>query len=126
MDKYPIPTVCEYCGAPVIYTSNAAIYGREYGNGHCYKCTKCDAYVGVHDGTDIPLGRMANSEVRALRRRAHALFDGLWESNKMKRLSAYQWLAKQLNIPVENCHFGWFGKKELERAVAVLKGQIRL
>ncbi|RKN75029.1 zinc-finger-containing protein [Paenibacillus ginsengarvi] len=40
-------------------------YGREYGNGRCYKCTNFDAYVGVHTGTMIPLGRLANSELRA-------------------------------------------------------------
>ena len=29
IDKYP--TVCNLCGGKVIYTSNARIYGKEYG-----------------------------------------------------------------------------------------------
>ena len=59
---YPIPTVCDYCGSPVIFTSNADIYGKEFGSGKCYKCTKCDCFVGVHNGTEIPLGRLADKE----------------------------------------------------------------
>lgn len=27
------PKVCRYCGSPVVFTSNAEIYGKEYGNG---------------------------------------------------------------------------------------------
>jgi len=29
------PTVCDYCGSPVVFGSNAEIYGKEYGNGLC-------------------------------------------------------------------------------------------
>ena len=32
------PTVCRYCGNPVVFTSNAEIYGKEYGNGKCFLC----------------------------------------------------------------------------------------
>ena len=46
IDKYP--TVCNLCGGKVIYTSNARIYGKEYGSGKCYLCTNCGAYVGTH------------------------------------------------------------------------------
>lgn len=28
------PTICRYCGSPVVYTSNAEIYGKEYGTGN--------------------------------------------------------------------------------------------
>jgi DNA-directed RNA polymerase subunit RPC12/RpoP len=69
LDKYPIPTTCPYCNSKVICTSNAEIYGKEYGNGRCYKCTSCDAYVGVHDGTNIPLGRLANKQLRELKKK---------------------------------------------------------
>ena len=47
------PTVCRYCGSPVVFTSNAEIYGKEYGNGKCFLCRKCKAYVGVHTETQI-------------------------------------------------------------------------
>ncbi|WP_216619040.1 zinc-finger-containing protein [Corallococcus carmarthensis] len=121
IDKYPIPTSCPYCCSAVIYTSNAVIYGREYGNGRCYKCTKCDAYVGVHNRTNIPLGRLANRELRELKKECHALFDPIWKQNKrIKREHAYERLAKVLGIPVNECHFGWFDKEMLLEAREIL------
>lgn len=69
------PTICRYCGSPVVYTSNAEIYGREYGNGKCYLCRNCRAFVGVHTGTDTPLGTLANDELRQYRKTAHYWFD---------------------------------------------------
>lgn len=118
---YPIPVKCDYCGADVIYTSNAEIYGREYGNGRCYKCTGCDAYVGVHTGTNIPLGRLADKELRSLKKKCHALFDPVWKSGCITRNKAYARLAKHLKIPVSDCHFGWFDKETLHKAIAIMK-----
>lgn len=121
IDAYPIPTVCLYCNGPVRYTSNAEIYGRPYGNGKCYKCDGCDAYVGVHTGTKIPLGRMANRELRELKKKCHALFDPVWKLNKnIKREHAYGRLANVLGIPINECHFGWFDKPMLDKAFEIM------
>lgn len=49
--KYHIdlqPTVCNLCGGKTILTSNSIIYGKQYGSGKCYYCTKCGAFVGTH------------------------------------------------------------------------------
>lgn len=121
IDSYPIPVTCSYCSSDVIYTSNAAIYGKEYGNGRVYKCTGCDAYVGVHTGTDIPLGRLANRELRQLKKKCHSLFDPAWKGKKVKRRQAYSILAFKLGIPVHECHFGWFDKDLLTKAINVLQ-----
>lgn len=118
---YPIPVKCDYCGADVIYTSNAEVYGKEYGNGRCYKCTVCDAYVGVHTGTNIPLGRLADRELRKLKKECHALFDQVWKGGCINRSKAYAQLAKRLEIPVSDCHFGWFDKETLCKAKAIMK-----
>jgi len=121
IETYPIPVRCIYCGGNVIFTSNAEVYGKEYGNGKCYKCTNCDAFVGVHTGTDIPLGILANKELRILKKHCHDLFDPSWQGkNNIKRGQAYRILAKKLRIPAENCHFGWFGKKMLEKCVKIM------
>ena len=82
IDRYPVPIVCPYCNSSVIFTSNAEIYGRQYGNGMCYKCTECNSYVGVHTGTKIPLGRLADKELRELKKECHSLFDPVWQKNK--------------------------------------------
>ena len=124
IDFYPIPTVCCYCGAPVIFTGNEAIYGRKYGNGKCYKCTACDAHVGVHSGTTIPMGRLANQELRDLKIQCHALFDPLWRNKgPVSREQAYGWLAGALGIPQRECHFGWFDKAMLLRCLNILKDE---
>lgn len=121
IDLYPIPSTCIYCGATVKYTTNAEIYGREFGNGKCYKCTSCDAYVGVHAGTCIPLGLLANSELRELKKQCHSLFDSVWKDNRrLSREKAYGRLAKLLGIPTKECHFGWFDKVALCRAKEIM------
>jgi hypothetical protein len=121
IDKYPIPKNCPYCDGQVIFTSNAAIYGREYGGGRCYKCTCCDAYVGTHGQSNIPLGRLANRELRELKKECHALFDPVWKKNKnINREHAYGRLANKLDISINECHFGWFDKEMLLRAKTIL------
>ncbi|MEJ1518211.1 zinc-finger-containing protein [Bacillus cereus] len=121
IQKYPITKSCPYCNSNVIYTSNKEIYGKEIENGKCYKCTNCDSYVGVHKGTNIPLGRLANRELRTLKKKAHSLFDPIWETGKKKRSQAYSELAKKLGIPTKECHFGWFDKEMLEKAIKILE-----
>lgn len=46
---------CDYCGQQAEYVDSKIIYGRSYGM--MYLCRTCMAYVGVHKGTDKPLGR---------------------------------------------------------------------
>lgn len=123
---YPIPKVCDFCGSKVVMTSNKAIYVRTYGNGLCYLCTnpECRAHVGVHTKTIYPLGRLANKEMRILKMECHALFDPLWNrggNRGKRRQAAYRWLAKQMRIPVAQCHFGWFDLDQLKTALEILK-----
>ena len=120
---YPIPTCCPYCPGTVILTSNDYIYGRLYerhGNSNIYVCTGCKASVGTHYDGRTPLGRMANAELKALKMTAHTLFDPMWKSGRMKRKQAYNDLAKKLGIPVRECHFGWFDKPMLLKAIQIL------
>ena len=53
---------CDYCGRETEYVDSKVIYGKSYGK--IYLCRNCMAYVGVHKGTDKPLGRLANAELR--------------------------------------------------------------
>lgn len=45
---------CDYCGRETEYVDSKVIYGKSYGK--IYLCRNCMAYVGVHKGTDKPLG----------------------------------------------------------------------
>lgn len=121
MDLYP--TICNLCGGKVIYTSNSAIYGREYGSGKCYLCTNCGAYVGTHKPRPKEaLGLLANKEMREMKVKCHSLFDERWKNKKHKsRRKAYEQLANQLNIPVSDCHFGHFDMGMLNKAYEILR-----
>jgi hypothetical protein len=105
----------------VIYTSNEEIYGREYGNGKCYMCLACDAYVGVHTGSRVPLGRLADRELRELKKKCHRLFDTAWRGRQLSRERAYRHLAERIGIPPTECHFGWFGKDLLIKSLDILQ-----
>lgn len=124
--------LCPYCHKPAEYTDSACVYGgRSYGM--IYLCRPCEAWVGVHDGTDTPLGRLANKELRQWKMKAHAAFDPLWQRKleirrqergpgyrkHYARGSGYKWLAVQLGIPVEDCHIGMFDVEMCQRVVAL-------
>ena len=67
--------LCDYCGRQAEYVDSAEIYnGKSYGM--IYLCRPCKAYVGVHRGSDKPLGRLADAELREWKKRAHAAFAG--------------------------------------------------
>lgn len=120
------PTTCNICGGKVIYTSNAAVYGREYGSGMCYLCTECGAYVGTHEPRPKEaLGILSNKEMRNMKMACHSLFDAKWKDKPNKgsnpRRKAYHWLSERLGIPEEECHFGYFDVDMLQKAYSLLK-----
>ena len=121
------PKICNLCDGSVIYTSNAMIYGREYGSGKMYYCTNCGAYVGTHKPRPREaLGILGDKEMRDMKMECHRLFDAIWENEPdtkkrhNARKKAYADLAEQLNIPIENCHFGYFDMDMLKKAHEIL------
>lgn len=119
------PKICNICGGKVIYTSNAAVYhGRQYGSGYCYLCLNCGAYVGTHAPRPREaLGLLADAPMRKGKMMCHALFDPMWQGKKNaghNRSRAYRWLAGEMGIPVEDCHFGHFDIHQLRKAYRIL------
>ena len=74
------------------------------------------------DGT-LPLGRLANAELRAAKQRAHAAFDRLWRSGEIERREAYAWLAGVLGISGANCHIGLFDVDGCEAVIAAVSAR---
>ncbi len=101
--------VCPYCGRKSEYVDSAIIYGKSYGM--VYFCKPCDAWCGVHKGTNNALGRLANSELREFKKQAHFYFDKVWKLNLLTRSGAYVWLSEKLNLPGEYTHIGMFSEK---------------
>lgn len=120
-DWMPPPTCCPYCNGPVRLVNNSEIYrGREYGDWpYAYWCQPCDAMVGLHPATDLPLGTMADKELRDARKEAKSLWQRVSSIEGMSRNQAYEWLAKKMGIPKQECHFGHFDLERCEIAYSV-------
>lgn len=110
---------CDYCGRRAEYVDSAAVYGKSYGM--IYLCRHCNAYVGVHKGTDKPLGRLANSELRCWKKAAHRAFDPLWKYGSFRghRGAAYRWLSERMELPIEKTHIGMFDVAQCKRAIQI-------
>lgn len=120
--------LCPYCGAVVLLKNASYVYHSKDSDkwGKVWVCSnfpKCDAYVGCHQGTEIPLGRLANEKLRTLKSEAHRQFDPIWKSGLMSRKEAYKWLATMLNIPTEDCHIGMFDVKMCQKVIALCRKQ---
>jgi len=127
----PVPTKCRYCGGKVELVNHREIYdGREFGGWpYAYWCRPCDAYVGLHPDTDIPLGTLANAELREARRLEKHWFERLWRRGagdwKEQRTAAYGWLAAQMGIEVGQCHFAWFDLEQCRIAGALCQARLQ-
>jgi hypothetical protein len=126
---------CPYCHNPAELVSGGVIYPHrpDLHSRRFWRCAPCDAYVGCHpaarrygkkivgvgDGT-VPLGRLANAELRKAKQAAHDAFDPLWQSGNVTRKAAYAWLAKKLNIEPVFCHIGMFDVDACRAVVAAV------
>lgn len=98
---YGFAKKCPYCGANVVLRDSHFVYHNNKNYGKMWVCSnfpQCDSYVGCHPGTDIPLGRLADSVLRREKHKAHDAFDTLWKSGLMTRKEAYIWLSAMLYI----------------------------
>jgi len=82
-----------------------------------YYCDECNASVTTRNLTSIPLGFMARRPVRALRQRAHVVFDCYWKRKKMQRFQAYHWLCTVLEIPENECHIAMFDEGLCQKVI---------
>ena len=115
--------ICPYCGREPKLMDSSVFYGRSYGP--VWACQPCDAYVGVHRGTQIPLGRLANANLRAAKKHAHLYFDIIWQSKLLTRDRAYKWLSSALGTPSEYTHIGMFNVQTCIRVADYSKQLLR-
>lgn len=112
---------CDYCDRLAVRVTGRSVYPRRPDLAHkaFWFCRECDAYVGCHPGTTMPLGRLANAELRRAKQQAHAAFDPIWKSKDKKRGEAYEWLAGELGISKDNCHIGMFDVETCKRVIEI-------
>ena len=121
------PQRCPFCGSRVSLIDSARVFGRSYG--FIYLCDRfphCDARVRCHPKTIIPLGTLADKELRRWRRWAHRKFDPLWQSGVFpSRQAAYKWLSKAMRLPLEKTHVAMFDIRQCQRAIALVENFAR-
>ena len=83
----------------------------------CKNYPVCDSYVRVQPGTRIPMGTMANGELRRLRTEAHWHFDQLYKRGYMTKDDAYRWLASILCVPLNQAHIGMLGEYYCKKVI---------
>lgn len=120
---------CPYCSKTAELVNGSAIYPgceSKVAWKSFWACLPCGAWVGCHDnntihGPNTPLGTLANAELRAARRMAHAAFDTIWKTRRMNRTNAYRWLSKRLWIKLDRCHIAMFDLKTCRRVVELCR-----
>lgn len=117
--------MCPYCNSPavlqpaeVVYRGTGSTYGKLW---VCSNYPRCNAYVGVHKGTDAPLGSLGNPMTRQHRITAHDVFDQLWcgAGARMRRSEAYNMVAQALGV--ESVHIGGADIATCERIIRVVQ-----
>lgn len=115
--------VCSYCGCPAMLIDSEFIYGKSFGLIWLCPCKSEYSYVGCHTGTHIPLGTLADKELRTLRRLTHHHLDPLWnrKSAKFTRNETYEWLRDKMKLPEEDCHIGKFTVLQCLTAMEIIR-----
>ena len=110
---------CPYCNKEAEWVDNKKVYGKRYGKSYmCWWCKPCDAYVGCHCNTKIPLGTMANVELREWRIKAHNRIDPFWKNGDLTRKEVYQFLKEHFNKEI---HIGETDIETCKRIVNIEK-----
>lgn len=92
--------ICPYCKEKTKFVDSKVIY-KTKSFGMIYLCEPCNAYVGTHKGTEKSLGRLANKNLRHLKKEAHKYFDVIWKEKHEERNKVYYYLSLYLKIPQE-------------------------
>lgn len=134
--------LCPYCDEFSKVVGGDAIYpGRlDLALLKFHRCDPCDAHVGCHkpgayvyvdgrrirsDGT-LPMGRLADAELRRAKMRAHDAFDPIWRDGGTPRHAAYLWLANVMGLSIDATHIGDFTPEQCRRVVEVCKQKERV
>ena len=114
---------CPYCGAKATLRPSSAVYGNAAKtDGYLYVCDrypKCDAYVAAHRKSRLPMGTLANGDLRHKRIEAHKAFDWMWRSGLMSKRQAYRWMQAKLGLNEKQAHIAKFSEYMCDQLIAV-------
>lgn len=124
MKKIKIQMECPYCKAKAVLRPASMVYGRdlkEKGR-YLYLCSNwpsCDAYVSAHKTSLLPMGTLANGDLRHKRILAHQALSTFQRHSHMDTWAVYLWLQMQLNLSHEETHIGQFTVEQCDHVIKV-------
>lgn len=113
---------CPYCGSQAYLRPASVVYGNHMNDAGAklYVCARypaCDSYVAAHRGNLLPMGTLADRNLRRMRIEAHSALDGLVTNGLMTRKQAYRWLQLQLGLPESEAHIAKFTELRCQRVI---------
>lgn len=113
---------CPYCGSQAFLRPASVVYGdrADDPNTKLYVCARypfCNAYVAAHRDTRLPMGTLADPDLRRMRKEAHIALDRMMDSGGMTRKQGYQWLQMQLGLPKSETHIGHFSEFRCQQII---------
>ena len=112
---------CPNCGAKATLHPASYVYDNSRSAGsYLYVCNRypiCNSYVAAHRSTLLPMGSLADAELRHKRIQAHRAFDRLWRSGLMSKKEAYQWMQTEFGLHEEQAHIAQFGTYMCDRLI---------
>ncbi len=113
---------CPYCGSRALLRPASVVYGPKAVDPAapyyiCARYPACDSYVAAHRDTRLPMGTLADRELRRKRVEAHTAFNRLWTSGLMGKKQAYRWLQAKLDLPEQEAHIGKFSLLRCEEVI---------
>lgn len=115
---------CIHCSTESVRVTGHTIYPhmRKLHDRIFYLCPNCQAYVGTHQSSEKPLGFPANKELRRARGLLHAKLDPIWKGRKKwKRTDVYAYIARSMDIPMEDAHVAMFRLEDCRNAWRALE-----
>lgn len=117
------PIRCPYCGAQAALRPSTVVYGDKARPGEflyvCPRYPACNSYVGAHKKSLLPMGTMANGDLRNKRIRAHQAFDRLWKYGIMEKWQAYRWMQAKFSLSSEQAHIAKFSEYMCDQLICV-------
>ena len=111
---------CPYCGSLASKRPARDVYGdKASANKYLYICDcypRCDAYVAANE-KGVPMGTLADKNLRKKRIAAHKALDRLWQKGYMTKEQVYIWLQSKLDMTNTEMHIGKFGEYYCNRVI---------
>lgn len=117
---------CPYCGTQAHLRISSVVYGdrADDPDAKLYVCGRypiCDAYVGAHKESLLPMGTLADQKLRRKRMEAHSAMERLIQSGIMTRKEVYRWLQTQMGLPESEAHIARFSELRCQKVIELCR-----